>query len=47
MNNLVEKEPEISYKLEQKLLDHLKKTGQDVDKKWQIGCYPVYMTQCQ
>jgi choline-sulfatase len=46
-SNLIEKEPRMAYELEQELLNHLKYLGQDPYKGWAVGCYPVYMTQCQ
>ena len=47
LNNLIDENPEIVNELQQRLFKHLEKLGQDVNKKWGIGCYPVYMTQCQ
>jgi arylsulfatase A-like enzyme len=47
LNNLADKEPEISAELQQRLFDHIKQMGQDPTKKWEVGCNPVYPTQCQ
>lgn len=45
MNNLIEKRPEIGYKLEQDLFRWIK--YQNISYSSQLGCSPVYMTQCQ
>ena len=43
--NLIEKEPKIAYELEQKLFAWIK--DQNISYSSQLGCSPVYMTQCQ
>lgn len=46
-NNIIDEEPVMAYELEQKLLKHISYLGQTPFKGWVVGCYPVYMTQCQ
>ena len=45
-NNLIKKEPKISYELEQKLFEYIKKTGQDIIPLKSTGCFPVYGEIC-
>jgi len=46
-NNLIGTEELVGYELEQRLLKHIDYIGSDINDDWVIGCYPVYMTQCQ
>ncbi len=46
-NNLADKETMIAYELEQRLLNHMRYLGQSPTSSWSVGCFPVYMTQCQ
>jgi len=46
MDNLIEKEPQISYEMEQKLFEYIKNTGQDENKLKETGCLPVYGEIC-
>lgn len=45
MNNLIEKEPKIAYELEQNLFRWIR--DNNIPYSSQLGCLPVYMTQCQ
>jgi len=45
--NLIDVNQTKAYELEQKLLKHLMLLNQSIYTQWEIGCNPVYPTQCQ
>ena len=47
ITNVIQKYPEIASKLAGRVRDHLKNMGDNSDKKWETGCLPVYVGECE
>jgi len=45
--NVIEEYPRVAYELEQKVAQHMKDMGTDINGPWVIGCSPVYSDQCK